>query len=117
MAYNKIYSPNGRHAFTHVDAHALENDAIKRVPHAGTFCRNVLDVVVELFWTKGYEATSISDIVEATGLNKSSLYNTFGPKNDLFEAAVERYLDMRTAMMTEVVGDGTAGLDDGADVE
>lgn len=72
----------------------------------------VLDAVVELFWAKGYEATSISDIVEATGLNKSSLYNTFGPKDALFEAAVERYLAMRVAVMTEVVRDGTAGLDD-----
>jgi TetR/AcrR family transcriptional repressor of nem operon len=72
----------------------------------------VLDQVMELFWAKGYEATSISDIVATTGLNKSSLYNSFGSKDDLFAAAVERYLTMRMGVMREVVRDGTDGLDD-----
>jgi TetR/AcrR family transcriptional repressor of nem operon len=72
----------------------------------------VLDQLVELFWTRGYEATSISDIVAATGLNKSSLYNSFGSKDELFEAAVERYLAMRTGVMRELVRDGTDGLGD-----
>lgn len=72
----------------------------------------VLDELVELFWKKGYEATSISDIVEATGLNKSSLYNSFGSKDELFEAAVERYLTTRMMRMVEVLHEGTAGLDD-----
>ncbi len=52
----------------------------------------VVDRAVEVFWRKGFEATSIQDLVEATGLNRGSLYNTFGDKAGLFEAALERYM-------------------------
>lgn len=51
-----------------------------------------LDKAMRLFWRRGYHATSIQDLVEATGLNRASLYDTFGGKEDLFLAAVERYL-------------------------
>ncbi len=66
---------------------------------------------MEVFWERGYEAASAADLVAATGLNKSSLYNTFGSKDRLFAAALERYLDRRVEMMTEVVGDGAGGID------
>ena len=72
----------------------------------------VLDQLVDLFWEKGFEATSISDIVDATGLNKSSLYNSFGSKDDLFAAALDRYLTSRAAMIFAIAGEGSAGLDD-----
>ncbi len=72
----------------------------------------VLDRVVALFWSKGYEATSVSDIVEATGLNKSSLYNAFGPKEELFQTAIQRYVAMRHEMLHSMLRDGSAGLDD-----
>ena len=72
----------------------------------------VLDALVQLFWEKGYEATSLADIVAATGVNKSSLYNSFGSKDELFEMALNRYVDFRAEMMSQVVGDGTQGLDD-----
>ena len=72
----------------------------------------VLDAVVELFWEKGYEATSVNDIVEVTGLNKSSLFNAFGSKDALFERALGRYVDGRTEMITALLHQGTAGLDD-----
>ncbi len=48
----------------------------------------VVDRAVDVFWRKGFEATSIRDLVEATGLNRGSLYNTFGDKAGLFEAAL-----------------------------
>lgn len=51
-----------------------------------------LDKAMRLFWRRGYHATSIQDLVEATGVNRASLYATFGGKEDLFLAAVERYL-------------------------
>ncbi|MFT7476348.1 MAG: AcrR family transcriptional regulator, partial [Verrucomicrobiales bacterium] len=63
-------------------------------------------------WEKGYEATSMTDIVTATGLNKSSLYSSFGSKDELFEMALSRYIDFRAGMISNVVGDGTRGLDD-----
>lgn len=72
----------------------------------------VLDQVVELFWTQGYEATGMAEISGATGLNKSSLYNTFGSKDALLEEALGRYLDTRLGMIGEVLTDGVAGLDD-----
>ena len=72
----------------------------------------VLDAVVQLFWEKGYEATSVSDIVETTGLNKSSLYNAFGSKDALFDQALNRYVNGRTEMITGLLHQGSAGLDD-----
>ncbi len=73
---------------------------------------DVLDVLVQLFWEQGYEATSMSDIVEASGLSKSSLYNTFGSKDELFGQALSRYVAFRSAMLTQVLEEGAAGLDD-----
>lgn len=54
---------------------------------------------MQLFWSKGYEATSLQDLLEATGLSKSSLYESFGNKQSLFEAAFTRYFDSRSKQM------------------
>lgn len=72
----------------------------------------VLDALVQLFWEQGFEATSMSDIVEASGLSKSSLYNTFGSKDELFERALNRYVDLRSGMLTTALLNGTRGLED-----
>ena len=53
----------------------------------------VLDSAMRLFWRNGYEATSIQDLVETTGISRSSMYETFGSKEDLFLAAVASYVD------------------------
>src|SRR5687768_7033402 len=50
-----------------------------------------LDAAMEVFWRKGYEATSISDLTDAMGINPPSLYAAFGDKEHLFMAAIERY--------------------------
>jgi len=47
------------------------------------------------FWRKGYEATSLTDLLAATGLSKSSLYATFGGKRDLFLTAFDAYRQAR----------------------
>lgn len=48
------------------------------------------------FWAKGYEATTLSDLLAATGLQRGSLYQAFGDKHSLFIQALNRYLtDMR----------------------
>ncbi len=47
----------------------------------------------ETFWERGYEETSVPDLEAATGLNRSSLYHSFGSKRGLFDAAVRSYLD------------------------
>ena len=51
----------------------------------------VLDRAVEVFWAKGYEATSIQDLVDAMGIQRGSLYATFGGKHQLFLTALDRY--------------------------
>jgi len=50
-----------------------------------------LTAVMELFWSRGYAATSVQDIVQHTGVNRASLYATFGDKRSLFLAALKRY--------------------------
>src|SRR5271154_2908835 len=50
-----------------------------------------LEAAMRLFWQRGYEATSMQDLVEALGINRASLYGTFGDKAQLFEAAMKRY--------------------------
>ena len=57
-----------------------------------SFDREVaLEQAMQVFWTKGYEATSISDLTEVMGINPPSLYAAFGDKEKLFLEAVERY--------------------------
>jgi len=61
---------------------------------------------MRLFWSRGYEATSISDLTEAMGITPPSLYGAFGDKKRLFLEAVKRYEQQagcfaRTALTTE----------------
>jgi TetR/AcrR family transcriptional regulator, transcriptional repressor for nem operon len=53
----------------------------------------VLDAAVECFWNRGYEATSVRDLIETTGLTGASLYNAFGDKRALFRAALDHYVE------------------------
>lgn len=52
-----------------------------------------LERAMEVFWRKGYEATSIQDLVEGMGISRASLYGTFGDKHSLFVSALDRYAD------------------------
>ena len=52
----------------------------------------VLDAAMKAFWAKGYEATSLADLVSVTGLHKGSLYQAFGDKHSLFIQTLNRYL-------------------------
>ncbi|MCG6204403.1 TetR/AcrR family transcriptional regulator [Rhodopseudomonas sp. HC1] len=52
-----------------------------------------LDLALHVFWRKGYEGTSMSDLTEAMGITKPSLYAAFGNKEDLFRKALDRYVD------------------------
>jgi AcrR family transcriptional regulator len=57
------------------------------------------------FWKYGYEGASLSVLMKATGLGKTSLYRTFGSKEELFQKALERYhseyLDFRVEALAE----------------
>jgi TetR/AcrR family transcriptional repressor of nem operon len=58
-----------------------------------------LESALDVFWAKGYEATSVDDLCGVTGLSRSSLYSTFGGKRDLLLRAVDRYSDKRTPVI------------------
>lgn len=61
-----------------------------------------------VFWRQGYEATSLPDLLAATGLSKSSLYGTFGGKRELFLKAFDAYRSDRAQEMHRILGDGHA---------
>jgi TetR/AcrR family transcriptional repressor of nem operon len=53
--------------------------------------REVLKKAVNLFWLKGYNATSMQDLIDGLGISRSSLYDTYGDKHTLFIKALESY--------------------------
>ena len=63
--------------------------------------KKALEDAMDLFWTKGYSATSIQDIVDHLGINRASLYATFGGKETLFKSALDLYRDKNTKAIKE----------------
>ena len=58
---------------------------------------------MQTFWSHGYEATSMQDLVNATGVNRASLYATYGDKRELFLTALKKYdREIRRRMLTEL---------------
>ena len=70
-----------------------------------------LDAAMQAFWRKGYEATSMADLMAATGLHKGSLYGTFGDKHSLFVQALKRYLWEMHRTETEALKTADTPLD------
>jgi len=68
-----------------------------------------LEQAVRVFWEKGYEATSLQDLLAAMGLSKSSFYATFGSKHELFLGAVERYTETRLESLAARLKSGASG--------
>jgi TetR/AcrR family transcriptional repressor of nem operon len=62
-----------------------------------------LERAMELFWSKGYEATSLDDLCEVTELSRSSLYATFGNKRSLLLQSVDRYVEQRNPRMAALL--------------
>lgn len=54
-----------------------------------------LQSALELFWRRGYEATSMADLVEHLGIGRASIYATFGNKHELYLKAMDRYSEGR----------------------
>jgi TetR/AcrR family transcriptional repressor of nem operon len=63
---------------------------------------DVLEKAMQAFWSGGYAATSLADLIQAMGISKSSFYETFGSKHELFLATIEHY--------GETAAERTAGL-------
>ena len=62
-----------------------------------------LDEAMQLFWEHGYEATSMQDLVNAMGINRASMYQTYGNKQALYRASLERYAMQILAHVTELL--------------
>jgi len=66
----------------------------------------VLEAAMIAFWTRGYQSTSLADLVAATGLNRGSLYAGFGNKRALFLRALRHYDDTyRTGFLEQLIHD------------
>ncbi|TMR34823.1 TetR/AcrR family transcriptional regulator [Nonomuraea zeae] len=65
----------------------------------------VLDTAMRTFWANGYESTSTRDLCEALGLDRSSVYNAFTSKRELFKRALTRYMDATTADQLRILDD------------
>ena len=68
-----------------------------------------LDKTTQVFWVKGFEATSLNDLIEAMGISKSSFYETFGNKQELFLSSIDHYAttalkDMVIALESDMLG-------------
>ena len=71
---------------------------------------DVLDKAMDMFWLKGYEATSVQDLVDCMGINRGSLYDTFGDKHTLFLSALDYYRDERVNMLLKTLLKSTEGV-------
>jgi len=67
-----------------------------------------LDAAMRVFWEKGYEGTSLDDLTAAMGINRSSLYATFGDKETLFRLVMDRYASGPMAFLFEALKQPTA---------
>lgn len=65
----------------------------------------LLEKAVNLFWQKGYYATSAQDLVDGLGINRSSLYNTYTDKRTLFIKSLKRYQDKQTGAMLKLLAE------------
>jgi TetR/AcrR family transcriptional repressor of nem operon len=67
---------------------------------------DAVDAAMDLFWRKGYEATSVDDLVKHLGVGRGSLYATFGSKHQLYLRALDRYRTTRGADVVGLLGQG-----------
>ena len=70
---------------------------------------HALDKAMTAFWARGYEATSMQDLVDCMGVNRGSLYATFGDKRSLFIRALRRYDARHRASWTQALAQSDSG--------
>ncbi len=71
----------------------------------------VLDRAMRIFWSRGYEATSVQALVDHMGIQRGSLYATFGDKRSLFSAAIDRYDRVVTSKLLAALDEPTSGTE------
>lgn len=69
-----------------------------------------LDAAAQLFWSQGYEGTSMCDLERSLGMGRQSIYNAFGDKRALFLKALERYSSWNRDRLTNTLLRSDAGL-------
>ncbi len=69
-----------------------------------------LDKALKVFWSRGYEGASMAELAVALGINKPSIYATFGNKETLFRKALARYAAGPAAFVGEAMKEPTARL-------
>ncbi|MEL6350088.1 MAG: TetR/AcrR family transcriptional regulator [Myxococcota bacterium] len=72
---------------------------------------HALDRAMELFWQRGYDGASMSDLLEHMGISRQSLYDTFGDKPQLFQQALDRYARRNVSAMLYELEQPDAGAD------
>lgn len=76
------------------------------------FCKQEkLQQAMTLFWSKGYANTSINDLIEVLGINRFSLYNTFGDKETLYYLALDNYLEQISFPKLTTLREPDSGLE------
>ncbi len=73
------------------------------------FCtEKALDRALDVFWRKGYEGASLTDLTEAMQITRPSLYAAYGNKEELFRKAIDRYSEKRGAALAEALSNPSA---------
>lgn len=70
----------------------------------------ILDKAIDLFWFKGYNGASMQDVVDSLGLSRSSIYDTFGDKHQLYISALEQYRKQAAGGLIEMVKQSTSPI-------
>ncbi len=68
----------------------------------------VLDKALVVFWSRGYEGASMTELTEAMGINRPSIYAAYGNKAELFSKALGRYMAGPVAYVAEAMSESTA---------
>lgn len=81
-----------------------QNNNCKNIGRPHSFNKNdALQKAMDIFWLKGYKDTSISDLLEGLGIKKSSFYNDFKSKHDIFLLSIKHYQETLVAKLIKIL--------------
>ncbi|AMW79618.1 TetR family transcriptional regulator [Acinetobacter sp. TGL-Y2] len=68
----------------------------------------IAELAMKVFWQRGYAATSIQDLVDATGIGRGSIYNAFGSKHGIYQFSLKQYYKLTASNIALLSEEGTA---------